>query len=68
MSKYRVGDMLTAIQEPNIEFLRTPNNYVIISIDTSKDSYRIQNLQNQEYQYLSKNNLDLFYQQIRHTR
>ncbi len=68
MRKYRIGDELEAIYKPNIEYLRTPNNYVVISIDKSKNSYRIQNLQTQKYKYESKENLDLFFRFIRHMR
>ena len=66
--KYRVGDELQEVLAPNFDYTRTPNNYVIISIDTAKDNYRIQNLQNQQYTNWSKNNLNLYYRLLRHTR
>jgi hypothetical protein len=68
MNQYRVGDELQDKLAPNFDYTRTPNNYVIISIDTTKDNYRLQNLQNQQYSNWSKNNLDLYFVFLRHTR
>jgi hypothetical protein len=68
MIDYRVGDELQYKLAPNFDYTRTPNNYVIISIDKSKDNYRLQNLQNQEYSNWSKNNLDFYFLFIQHTR
>lgn len=66
--QYKPGDSLVKKLVANLQNGENPHAYVIDNIDKSKNLYWVKNLQTQQTEMLSKENIDLFYTFIEHTR